>query len=87
MPTPQLKVLNKHRITHIIYIEVENVIAKGACVCGGGGGGGRKKQQQHNVDINKGSSTTGIKIRIFIVPVQVYKEIYLTVHSHKQNKQ
>ena len=28
-----------------------------------------------------------IRIRIFIVPVQVYKEICLTVHSRKQNKQ
>ena len=27
------------------------------------------------------------RIRIFIVRVQVYKEICLTVHSRKQNKQ
>ena len=82
MPTLQLKALNKQRIAHIMHIEMENIITKGVCVWGGGGGGGgagggeEKQQQQHNVDINKGSSTTGIKIRMFIVPVQVYKEIY-----------
>ena len=27
MPTLQLKVLNKHHMTHVMYIEVENVIS------------------------------------------------------------
>ena len=42
VPTLWLKVLNKHSITHIMYIEMENVIRK----------------TKHNMDINKGSSIT-----------------------------
>ena len=38
--------LNKHSITHIMHIEMENVIRK------------KEKTKKHNVDINKGSSIT-----------------------------
>ena len=44
----KVKVLNKHSITHIMYIEMENAI--------------RKKRNTHNVDINKSSSITMQKV-------------------------
>ena len=30
-PAPRLKVLNKHNLTHIVYIEIENVIRVREC--------------------------------------------------------
>ena len=40
-PTLQLKALKKHNMTHMMYIEMENVISS-------------LKKLTHNVDINKG---------------------------------
>ena len=46
VPTLRLKALNKHNMTHIMYIETENASQQ------------FKKRLTHNVDIDKGSSIT-----------------------------
>ena len=48
-PTLRLKALNKHNITHIIYIEMENVIRRKKYFK-------KEEKKQHNVDTRKGSS-------------------------------
>ena len=49
-PTLRLKALNKHSITHIMYIEMKSFLKT-------------HTHTQHNVDISKGSSITMQKMR------------------------
>ena len=69
-PTLRFKGLNKHSITHIMYIEMENVISKKKR---------RKKrmknQLKYNVDINRGSTSS-------ITMQKMHAHAFMHAHTH-----
>ena len=75
-PTLQLKVLNKHRITHIMYIETEMLLAIKMYIR-------KKKKLTHNVD-NSSKALNALQYETFMqkMHTHTHTHTHTTPHTH-----